>query len=68
MVVKMNIFVEYAWNNYENMFVNRVGRIFVKMNLVGTICYEIIKKNMCVEKHYENMFVTMTWLWLIICW
>ena len=42
------------------MFVNIVSRIVVKMNIVGTICYEIIKKNMCFEKHYENMFVTMT--------
>ena len=56
----MNIFVEYVCNNYENMFVNIVGRIVVKMNMVGTICYEIIKKNTCFKKYYENLFVNMT--------
>ena len=64
---KINIFVENVWNNYENMFVNIVGRIVVKMNIVGGICYEIIKINMYFGKHYENMFVNMIWLKLIIC-
>ena len=64
----MNTFVEYVWNNYANMFVDIVGRIVIKVNTVGRICYEIVKKNMCFGKHYENMFLNMIWLTLIICW
>ena len=67
-IVKMNVFVEYVWNNYENMFVNIAGRIVVKMNVVGRIFYKIIKKYLCFRKHDDNMFVNMTWLKLVICW